>query len=400
MVAPPAFVFAGPPRVVFGPGKIQELPEYLRRFGRKVLLVTGARSLEASTAWRRLRSGFERHGFRLSILRVEQEPSPLLVDQAVNRFRGQGLEAVAAIGGGSVLDAGKAISAMLPVDGSVAEYLEGAADARPHPGLKVPFLAAPTTAGTGTEATKNASLRMLGPGGYKRSLRHDHFIPDVALIDPELTLTCPRKVTAACGLDALAQLLEAYVSPAASPVTDALAWSGLEQIRDSLLRVCGNGANDLPARSAMAYAALASGLALANAGLGVVHSLSSVLGGRLDIPHGVICGTLLGPGTRINVEKILSDPETHAVALRKHARLGALFAGRESKDPAEGCTRLVETLEQWTRSLGLPGLGDYGLSPAEADAVAAATGVRNNPVQLSRQEIRSILLARLASPGP
>jgi len=276
----------------------------------------------------------------------------------------------------------------------VQEYLEGVG-AKTHPGVKAPFIAVPTTAGTGTEATKNASLRRVGAHGFKNSLRHENFVPDAALLDPELALTCPRPVTVACGLDALAQLLEAYFSPQASPLTDSLAWSGLRRIRDCLLPVCNAGAGSLEFRACMAYSALMSGMALANAGLGVVHSLSSMLGGRCDIPHGVICGTLLGAGMRMNMNKLLQTEGPDSPTVLKHARVGELLAGRRTLNPAEACGWLADLLDDWIQTLQVPRLGSFGVTPELAESIASKTPNRNNPVQLTAEEINKILVSRL-----
>jgi alcohol dehydrogenase class IV len=322
---------------------------------------------------------------------VMAEPTPEIVDQAVRDFGAWSPEAVVAIGGGSVLDAGKAIAAMLPLAEPVQDYLEGVGSKR-HPGKKIPFLAVPTTAGTGTEATKNASLRRLGQVGFKNSLRHDLFVPDLALIDPELALTCPPAVTAACGMDALAQLLEAYVSPQASPLTDALAESGLQAAGESLLTAYAQG-DSLEARSGMAYAAFLSGVALANAGLGIIHSLASAIGGFFDIPHGVICGTLLAPGMRANIAKLKAMKNESGLA--KHARAWQALSGYQHESAHEDCEALTDLLESWSAEMNLPRLGTYGLEKNDLDRILAKAALRNNPVKLEQEEIREIVLARI-----
>jgi alcohol dehydrogenase class IV len=382
------------PRIVFGPGRIAELPTLAAAFGRTALLITGGGSLAASGRKAALDASLAAAGLTVQEATVSGEPEPEFVDQVVHAYRDAGVEVVIAVGGGSVLDAGKAVSAMLPLGEPVREYLEQVGT-RSHPGTKVPFIAAPTTAGTGTEATKNAVLSRVGPDGYKCSLRHEAFVPEVALVDPELTLSCPRPVTAACGLDALAQLLEAYVSPQASPLSDAAAWSGLMAIKDRLAPACGEGAGSLDVRGGMAYAALASGLALANAGLGVVHSLAAVLGGRFRIPHGVLCGTLLAAGMRKNVEKLASTEGPDSPSLLKHAQAGQLLLGRLSDSTAEGCAWLLTMLEAWTERLEMPRLGALGVTDADAAAAAARAPLKNNPAALDPQDVMDILAERL-----
>lgn len=388
-----SFVFSRSPRIVFGRGTFRELGDIVSGFGRRVLLVTGASSLRSSGRLQALRDGLERKSIEFVHLAVEGEPSPDLVDRAVLEHRGVGIDVVLAVGGGSAIDAGKAISAMLPLGTPVLDYLEEVGTAA-HDGRKVPFVAVPTTAGTGSEATNNAVLSRVGAGGFKKSLRHENFFPEVAVVDPELALSCPRGVTAACGMDALTQLLESCLSTRATPLTDALAWSGLERVRDNLPAVCGEGADDVGARAGMAYAALVSGLALANAGLGVVHGFASAIGGLFEVPHGVVCGTLLGAATRANIASLQREGEG-AEALRKYARAGVLLAGRENADFREGCRLLLDTLEGWTEALGLPLLGDYGINPSDVDSILAETSLKANPARLNREELADILRSRI-----
>ncbi len=228
------FSFARIPEIQFGPGKLALLPRLIARHGKNVLLVTGSGSFARSPRYQALTDELAEGGGRIFHCAVSGEPSPEFVDASVERHRAESVACVVGIGGGSALDAGKAISAMLLQDDSVVPYLE-CVDSRKHDGRKVPYIAVPTSSGTGAEATKNAVLSNIGADGYKSSLRHDNFVPDVALLDPELTLTCPADVTAACGLDALTQLLEAYVSSKASPMTDALALSGLQHLAAGFL---------------------------------------------------------------------------------------------------------------------------------------------------------------------
>jgi alcohol dehydrogenase len=303
---------------------------------------------------------------------------------------------VAAIGGGSVLDAGKAISAMLPSGDSVRDYLEGVGHGRPHSGRKVPLVAVPTTSGTGSEATKNAVISDIRrEGGFKKSLRHDNFVPDAALLDPELVLSCPPDVSAACGMDAFTQLLESYVSTAASPLTDALAWSGLEKIRDCLVPSVTDGRHDLRAREGMAYAACVSGITLANAGLGAIHGLASPLGGAFPIPHGVVCGTLAGAALRLTMERLLDRPGNFDVALEKYARAGRLLAGSPSGTPANDCWRLVEIVEEWIEKLAIPRLGAYGTTAADLAGLARTAGIKYHPVPLGQGDLSRIMAERL-----
>jgi len=390
-----AFRFARIPRIVFGKGELNDLAGILGTFGSNVLVVTGARSLESSGRMASLFADLRGASLEVFHSAVDGEPTPEHVDAVASEYRDRGVDVVLAVGGGSVLDAGKAVSAMLCQEGSVFRFLEGVGSGPPHDGNKVPFVAVPTTAGTGSEATKNAVLSRVGQEGFKKSLRHDNFVPDVALLDPELAVSCPPGVTAACGMDAFTQLLESYVSTAASPMTDALALSGLEQVAENLVRACTDGAGDLDVRGGMAYAALISGMTLANAGLGLVHGLASVVGGLFPVPHGVVCGTLMGAANRASIEKIRGQHGPSHPALQKYARVGALFGGRVDSDPEKGWSLLLEKVETWTEQLKIPRLGAFGVKESDLDAIIAGTGNKNNPVSLDPDEIRSVLRERL-----
>jgi len=295
-----SFSFAATPHIHFGIGQRRRLPEILAGFGRKVLLVSGGRSFDASPQCMAMLEALQQ-SFELQRVRVSGEPSPTLVDEAVSEHRAFAPDCVLAIGGGSAVDAAKAIAGLLPSGDSVMDFLEGVGQGRSYNGPSTPFIAVPTTAGTGGETSKNAVLSEVGPDGFKKSFRHEMLVARHIILDPELTLSCPPALTAACGMDAFTQLLESFVSSNANLMTDALVISGLQQVRDSLLHAVEQG-GDLSARSGMLYASSISGLTLANAGLGSVHGLASPLGAFFPIPHGVVCGTLLFDASRLNIE--------------------------------------------------------------------------------------------------
>ena len=390
-----SFVFANTPKVVFGAGTFGKLDDIISQYGEKVLIVTGGSSLRAAGQYEELCDRLRKRSMQVFDVAVKGEPSPALIDEAVERHRHKQIDAVLSIGGGSVLDAGKAISAMLLQDDSVMAYLEGVGKGKKHTGTKVPFIAVPTTSGTGSEATKNAVLSQIGEKGFKKSLRHDRFVPDIAVLDPMLTISCPPDVTAASGLDAFTQLLGAYVSVQASPMTDVVALSGLHYIKECLIPVCTTEADNVNARAGMAYASLMSGIALANAGLGIVHGLASPVGGYFDIPHGVVCGTLVGEAVKMNIGLLRQEGVGENPYLKKYAKVGAMVAGTDENDVERCCEQLIAAVEEWIKVLKIPRLGKYGISKHDLDKIAEAAGNKNNPVQLEKEQIMQLLLNRL-----
>lgn len=386
-----AFTFAKTPKILFGSGQFSKLPELVSTYGSNVLLITGAASFRNSDRWDRLINSFQDK--EIFDFFIHSEPSPETIDSAVEQFKNKDISVVAAIGGGSVVDAGKAVSAMLLQKGSVIEFLEGVGT-RNHDGRKVPFIAVPTTSGTGSEATKNAVLSRVGPDGFKKSLRHDNLVPDIAVVDPELTISCPPEITSVCGMDAFSQLFESYVSTNASPITDALALSGLQYTKDNLVASCQDeGAQDVSVRSAMSYASLISGITLANAGLGIVHGLASPIGGYFNISHGVICGTLAAKAAQINIEALRKVNDKSS--LEKFAIVGAMLTGCDSAWIDKCCDLLVETLESWVQTLNIPRLGKYGITESDLDKIVEAASNKQNPIKLSKSQIKQILLMRL-----
>ncbi|MFX1488336.1 MAG: iron-containing alcohol dehydrogenase [Promethearchaeota archaeon] len=391
------FNFSRIPHITFGNGKLLELYNFIPKFGKNILFIIGEKSLKESGKWDEIVSTIKDKSINYSYLSISGEPSPTLIDENTAKFRNSSIDLVIGIGGGSVIDAGKAISAMIPKEDSIKDYLEGVGD-KVHDGTKIPYIAIPTTSGTGSEATKNAVISEVGPNGFKKSLRHDNLVPNIAIIDPQLVLSCPPSVSAACGMDAFTQLLEAYVSSKANPMTDALAISGMEYISANLLKASSNGASNIEVRAAMAYGSLLSGLALANAGLGIIHGLASPIGGFFDIPHGVVCGTLLAEATKMNIEKLKEKGSMGKIGLKKHAEIGALLNGKgyvEGDQIHKYCSKLIEILDKWTHELKLDRLGKYGIDIKDVEKIVEKAGLKNNPVKLSREEIKLIITNRL-----
>ncbi len=389
------FTISALPRLVFGSGAIYSLPKLLKEAGvTRTAVITGGGSLDASGWWKKIESSLNSEQIAFERYTVAGEPSPQVVDEITTDARKTGCRGVVGIGGGSVIDAAKAVSAMITEPAGVREYLEGVGTRKPS-GTRVYLAAVPTTAGTGSEATKNAVISQTGQGGFKKSLRHDHYIPDLALLDPMLSLDCPPAVTAASGLDAVTQLLESYVSVQANAFTDALALEGLSKTGRSLNRAVNQG-RDEQARGDMAFGAYLSGITLANAGLGVVHGVAGVLGGMVDIPHGIACGTLLAESTRMIIDALKDRGDSGRYALKKFARAGYALTGEEGPfDRERGWKLLTDQLFAWQDLLEKGSLSLYGVTAESAREAAVKADNKQAPVSLNTQEITELLMKRL-----
>ena len=387
-----SFQFSAIPEIRFGRGKRDELAGVVAGFGKNVLLLTGSSSIHTSGHGDEIISALKEAGNNLNHDVIAHEPSPSMVDEIVEKHRGSGINVVVAVGGGSVMDAGKAVSAMIPVDGGIKEYLEGVGE-KVHPGDKIPFIAMPTTSGTGSEMTRNAVVSEVGEEGFKKSLRHDHFIPDVAIIDPEMMLSCPARLTATAGMDAFTQLLESYISKQANPMTDALALQGLKQIKRNLLRAFLEGENNIEARSGMALAAMFSGITLTHAGLGLVHGLASPLGGFFMIPHGVVCGSLMAPVFAHTIDNLLEQPENPAI--QKLIIVSKVFADFKYKQDKEYLQAFKQKLLHITSVLDVPQLSEYGFTEDAIPKVIEHTSHKSHPVRLTDQQLAEILKSRI-----
>ena len=381
------------PGVVSGPGAVDRLAEFAAAFGRKALLVAGASALERSGNLARILEALEKAGLTVHHCRIAGEPSPVMIDNVVADFRDKAPEMVLAVGGGSALDAGKAVAAMLKETGSVLDFLEGVGTRMPS-GQSLPVIAVPTTSGTGSEATKNAVISMVGERGFKKSLRHDNYIPKLAVLDPVLCLSTPPSVTAACGMDALTQLIESYVSTRASVLTDALALDGLRHLIPALPEACGKGAADINCRASMAYGAFLSGVTLANAGLGVVHGVAGPMGGIVDIPHGVACANLLPFAVRATVENLTaSDTARSRRSIEKFARIAELF-GASHNDAVDRCLHLADSLYRWLEDLSIARLGRFGLTDDHVATIVEGASNKNNPLPLTADQMARMIRDR------
>ncbi len=405
-----SFVVARLPRLLVGPGRIGELPGVVAGLGARALLVTGARSFRDGPAWRPLVAGLDAAGIAWEHLAVAGEPSPEVVDEAVAAHRDDPPDVVVGIGGGSALDAAKAIAGLLRSGTTAIDHLEGVGRGIPYPGPATPFVAVPTTAGTGSEVTKNAVLsgRLPGADGapgagapFKKSFRDEALVARVAILDPDLLAGCPPEVIAGDGMDALTQLLEAFTSTGASPFTDAIARAGLAAAAGALpawhaAALAGAPADATAAdRAGMSWAACCSGIALANAGLGAVHGIVAALGARFPVPHGTGCGILLAATTRANLEA-LAGRAPASPALARYADAGRILAGQPDLADDDARAVLVTELEAWTEALGLPRLADFGVVAGDLAALVAdsrGSSMRTNPVILDDEEVAGILEA-------
>ena len=391
------FGIARLPRIEFGCGKFAQLAELGAHYGQRALLVTGASSFARTPYWTQMQQQFDQQGMTCSSVSISGEPSPQMVDQVVAQYRKADIDVVIGIGGGSALDAAKAIAGLLRPGNSVMDHLEGVGPELEYKGPALPFIAVPTTAGTGSEATKNAVLGVQGPGGFKKSFRDDKLIAEIAIVDPDLLASCPPEVIAANGMDALTQLIESYVSLRSNMFCDALGISGLRAARDGLVALFTSQGQDGAARERMAYASLISGINLAQTGLGSVHGLAAPLGAFYPIPHGAVCGTLVATATEANIETMLAR-EPDNPALERYARISEVLCQKRHRSREEAWEKLISLLHHWTESLQLKKLSDYGLLASGIEQVvtnARGSSMKTNPIVLSDDELAEILMKRL-----
>jgi len=386
------FSIARLPRIEFGSGVFRKLPAIAGSYGKRFLLVTGARSFLASPHAEWLFDVLRQSGCSWEIVKIAVEPAPTFIDAAVAALNSEYFDAVIGIGGGSALDAAKAIAGLLKPGNSVMDHLEGVGPELPYAGPTTPFIAVPTTAGTGSEATKNAVLSL--EGQFKKSFRDDQLVAAWAIVDPDLIATCPPQLIAADGMDAFTQLLESFVSTRSNPMTDALARSGIMAVKDSLLSLyAGQSAQS---REKMAYASLLSGICLAQTGLGSVHGLAAPLGAFFPIPHGIACGTLVATATAVNIAA-MEAREPDNPALPKYAEIGRRFAMQKGLNGKEARNYLVNTLGQWQEQLALSRLAAYRIANADFPRIVAhsrGSSMQTNPIDLTDEEITRILAAR------
>jgi len=385
-----------PHKIVFGIGKRCEIGSIARTLGLRAVLITGSKTLERLGFVRQLIANLEQAGISiLTIETISHEPETQDVDHLVNRLRGALLpdDFVMSFGGGSAIDLGKAVAALLPQeDAPVVDYLKGVGRGLKLKQPPLPIFAIPTTAGTGAEATKNAVIASYGgdavPGSlspFKKSLRHDRMMPQAVLVDPELMIPCPRKVTAESGLDAVTQLLESYVCRKRQPLTDALVEQCFPKTITALETLLAEPEN-LEARCAMAHGAMLSGMALANSGLGMAHGVAPALGTHCRIAHGAACALMLPITLQTNME----------VCAERYATLSRLLCGFDSTVSDMTATeRLIDRVKHLCRDFGLPlRLSDCGVEAEQIPTIARdskGNSMSGNPKELSESDIEKIL---------
>lgn len=378
------FEFATSGRILFGAGTIIEVPAAARQMGDRALLVTGQNADRSAG----LTASLKGAGVESVALRVQGEPTVAAVTAGVELARSERCTVVISLGGGSAIDAGKAVAALLANPGDPLDYLEVVGRAQPLLNPSVPFIAIPTTAGTGSEVTRNAVLAS-PEHKVKASLRSPHMLPRLAVIDPELALDLPQAVTAATGLDALTQLIEPYVSLRSNAMTDMYCIEGIRLVGRSLVTAVRDG-RDLEARTEMAMASLLGGLALANAGLGVVHGFAAPIGGMFPAPHGAVCAALLPFGMEANVRALRSRPSEFNALLRYETLAQILNADKFAR-PEQGISWVARTCRQFS----IPPLRTYGLTdrdlPEIVEKASKASSMRANPITLTREELMDVI---------
>ena len=378
----PSFEFATANRIIFGAGKLNELGQHIGENVKQLLLVRGY----SSDAIPRLRIVLARLNIPTTEFPVHGEPTINSVREGIKAA--QNCDLVIGVGGGSVLDTGKAIAALATNPGEVLDHLEVIGKGHPLVHASLPYIAIPTTAGTGSEVTRNAVIEA-PEQNVKVSLRSPSMLPRIALVDPELTYSLPPEITASSGLDALTQLIEPFVSIKANPMTDAICREGIDYAARSLRRAYENGA-DHEARQGMSLASLCGGMALANAALGAVHGFAGPLGGMLHAPHGALCARLLPPVMEANIEALQTRQPEHP-ALRRYDEIAKIVTGEENATAQDG----VQWTSQLVNDLKIPGLSNYGMTkekfPEAVEKTVKASSFKGNPIPLNENELNRIL---------
>ncbi len=378
------FEFATAGRILFGPGTLNEIPTLVKPLGKRALIVCGHGGADPA----RLISFLEEGGISYCTYPVTGEPTVQSILDGVAMAKSADADLVLGYGGGSVIDTGKAVSILVNNPGNLEDYLEVIGKGLVLQNPPWPYIAVPTTAGTGSEVTRNAVIAS-PQHQMKVSLRSPMMLPKIALVDPELTYSLPPTTTAATGMDAVAQVLEPFVSTRANPIADGFCRQGMQSAARSLRQAYFHG-EDPTAREGMAITSLMGGLALANAGLGAVHGFASPIGGLFPAPHGAICARLMAPVMEINLRAMRTRSPEHP-ALDRYAEAARILTGNPVAAPEDG----VQWLAELTSDLNIPSLSAYGISQADfqeiGEKASTASSMKVNPIQLTMPELLEIL---------
>ena len=377
------FEFATATQIIFGNGTVSKVPHLLQGMGQNIFLITGKDPERAKF----LTENLEAEGYRVFPFRVEKEPDTSMISEGVKLARESGFQAVVGFGGGSVIDCAKAIAGLVPNKGDLLDYLEVIGQGKKLEEKPLPFIAIPTTAGTGAEVTKNAVIHS-PEHNVKVSLRSPLMFPDVAVVDPELTLSMPPEITATTGMDALTHLLETFVSNQSNPFIDTFCREGMHRISTSLKKVFENGDN-LKAREDMAFAAMLGGMALANVKLGAVHGFAGPMGGMFPVSHGAVCAALLPAVMEVNIRVLKEQKQNQSLA--KYVEVAHILTGNPDAKIENG----IKWAEEMVKALKISSLSAFGLSssdfPVLVEKAKKASSMKGNPVALNNQQLTEIL---------
>ncbi len=376
------FEFSTAGKIVFGQGSINFAISLIKETSKNIFLIIGKNKSRINC----LIDELNRSGINTTIFQISSEPTIEQIESAVALVKESGADLIVGIGGGSVIDAGKSISAMATNPGKIIDYLEVIGGAKPLQFQPLFYIAIPTTAGTGAEVTRNAVITSKNDG-VKASLRHQFLLPRVAIVDPNLTLTLPPQVTAETGLDALTQLIEAFISVRANPITDAFCLEGLKRAGRSLIMAY---EGDVSAREDMAMASLLSGLALANSGLGAVHGFAAPIGGLFNVSHGAVCAALISASLIVNISALNLKEKEHP-ALNKLKVVAQLLTRKDDAEPEDA----IEWLWKACALMKIRSLKDLGIGkedfPTLVEKAQNSSSMKGNPIKLTVDELYELL---------
>ena len=378
------FEFATADWIIFGENSAKRIADNALTLGSKPLIITG----KNQTRCKFLLDNFTRKNIEFEIFSVNGEPTTKVVTECLDLAKRSKTDVIIGIGGGSAIDTGKAVSALITNGGELLDYLEVIGRGKPITKATIPFIAVPTTSGTGTEVTKNAVIKS-NEHSVKVSLRSPFMLPDISILDPVLTYSMPKEVTASTGLDAFTQVIEPYVSIKANMLTDAICKEGIKRISRSLLKAF-NNANDKKAREDMCIGSLFGGIALANAKLGAVHGFAGPMGGMINAPHGVICGILLPYVIKTNI-KALQERKPSSEVFKKYEKVAKIVTKNEKAKPGD----LIRWTDELYEKLNMPHLSEVDLKEEQIEELVEKAKISNsmkgNPIVLTDEELRSII---------